>query len=130
MKNFYLNSIYGLKRKSPNIYKSLQREVFGSELTWEKMRDQPEDKLRHMTVCLEERILLSVSPIDPEKLAKAIQHSRSGIGGTAMTRYSCKLCRGEDVWTNTATPGICKSCAKKMALNIAKYFPDIFKDEN
>jgi len=53
-----------------------------------------------------------------EKLAKAIQNSRSGIGGSAMTRFECKFCGKIEMWANTATPGICLECAEKMAKQI------------
>lgn len=128
MTHFYLNSLYGKKRKYPSIYKELQREIFGKELNWNQMQEQERDNLRHLLIELENRALLMESPIDPEKLARAIQYSRSGIGGAAMTRYECKLCGTEEVWTNTAVPGICKGCATKMALHIAKHCPDILKD--
>lgn len=78
---------------------------------------------------LEDRILLSKSPIDPKKLAKAIQFSRSGAGGCAMTEFTCHFCGEKEWWGNTAVPNICRTCAEKMALSIAKYQPNIFKEE-
>lgn len=129
MTHFYLNSLYGKKRKHGAIYKELQREIFGKVLNWEEMQKQESDKLRQLLIDLENRVMLMESPIDPEKLARAIQHSRSGIGGSAMTRYNCKFCGKEEVWTNTAVPGICKGCATEMALHIAKHCPNILKDE-
>lgn len=78
---------------------------------------------------LDEVIKLKESPIDVKKLAYAIQHSRSGVGGCALTEYECKFCGTEELWINTATPGICKSCATEMAKYIAKY-KNILKGAN
>ncbi|MFF2531231.1 hypothetical protein ACFVS2_20225 [Brevibacillus sp. NPDC058079] len=127
LKHFYLNSIYGKKRKHPDLYKTLQREVFGKELTWKQMQEQEKEKLLPFMCELEERILIHESPIDIEKMTKAILFSRSGVGGTAMTKYSCAFCGTEEYWGNTAVPGICRSCAEKMAKQIAKYTPDVLK---
>lgn len=129
MKDYYLNLIYGKKRKHSSLYKSLQRKFFNKELNWSQMKEQSEDVLRDFAIQFRNQILLDTSIIDPDKLARAILLSRSGVGGAEVTPYICKLCGKEDVWSNTAIPGICQSCAYQMALQIAKYHSDILKDE-
>lgn len=129
MNDYFLNMIYAKKRKHSSLYKSLQREFFGKELTWNQMKEQKEETLKEFAIRFREQILLETSIIDPDKLARAILFSRSGVGGSAMTPYTCKFCGKEDVWVNTATPGICHSCARQMALKIAKYNSDILKNE-
>jgi hypothetical protein len=129
MNDFYINQIHAKKRKYPELYKEIQKEIFGKTLTWKEMQIQERDILRGMMIKFSDCILYHESPIDVKKLAQAIQHTRSGIGGCAITKYICHFCGSEESWSNTATPGICRGCATKMADNIAKYSPDIFKDE-
>lgn len=78
---------------------------------------------------LDEAIRLKESPIDVKKLTYAIQHSRGGAGGCAITEFRCKFCDKPEMWSNTNTPGICRDCATEMAKNIAKY-SDILKNGN
>ncbi|MBP1309182.1 bacterioferritin-associated ferredoxin [Paenibacillus sp. 1182] len=129
MKEFYLNSLYGKKRKYPGVYKDLQKDFFGKTMPWKIMQEQDIDALRKFMILFSDFVLLHESPIDVDKLTRALQHSRSGIGGCAMTPFRCHFCGAEEVWTNTAVPNICSSCARKMAENIAKNTMDILKDE-
>ncbi|ADO59926.1 hypothetical protein [Paenibacillus polymyxa] len=129
MKEFYLNSLYGKKRKYPEIYKNLQKGFFGKTMPWKIMQEQDIDALREFMVMFCDFVSLHESPIDVDKLTRAIQHSRSGIGGSAMTPFSCHFCGAEEVWGNTAVPNICSSCARKMAEKIAKCGDNILKDE-
>jgi hypothetical protein len=63
------------------------------------------------------------------KFAKTIQNSRSGIGGSVMTRFHCKFCGEEEVWGNNNTPGICFDCAKDMAKKMIKDLKEKTLDE-
>lgn len=129
MNNYFLNMLYADKRQHSALYKRLQHQYFGKELTWNQMKEQSEDVLRSFAIQFRNELKLELSPIDPKKLTQAILNSRSGMGGAAVTPYVCKLCEKDDVWSNTATPGICRNCAHQMALNIAKYHFYILKDE-
>lgn len=129
MKHFYLDRIKAKKRSYGSIYKALIVETFGKELKWEEVENQESDVLVKLMCELEDRILLSKSPIDPKKMAKAIQFSRSGAGGCAMTEFTCLFCGEKEWWGNTAVPKICRICAEKMALSISKYQPNIFKED-
>ncbi|MFW6007869.1 MAG: hypothetical protein ACOCP8_01280 [archaeon] len=62
-------------------------------------------------------------------IMRAIQSSRSGIGGSAMTNFICKFCGKEDMWGNTATPNICDECAQLIANYISINFKRILKND-
>lgn len=102
-----------------DLYKETLMDLFNQELSWKDVQGLEKSQLRKLTYTLERKIKLSQSPIDVRKLARAIQSSRSGIGGSAMTPYKCHFCGKEEIWGNTAVPNICIECATKMATNIA-----------
>nr|WP_156736298.1 hypothetical protein [Mycobacterium sp. E3298] len=121
---WFLDSIKHKKRGHKDAYIETLKEVFGSEMSWEELSAQESNKHIEVMCLLEEKIKLKQSPIDVKKMAYAIQHSRSGIGGAAITKYICAFCGVEEMWSNTATPKICLKCATKMAKNIAMTSPD------
>jgi hypothetical protein len=41
----------------------------------------------------------------------------SGVGGSAMTLYTCVICGKEDMWGNTATPKLCANCMTEACKN-------------
>lgn len=46
-----------------------------------------------------------------------------------MTNFICAFCGTEEMWGSTAVPMICKTCATKMAENIAMYMYNNFLKE-
>ena len=127
LKDFYISRIEQKKKGNMEVYNEVLLEMFGEVIPWSKVKEQDSDKQISIMCSLERRILLKKSPIDVKKMAKAIQNSRSGAGGCAMTGFTCSLCGNEETWTNTATPKICRGCATEMAQQIAMYHHDILK---
>lgn len=76
-----------------------------------------------------EEIRFEKSPYDLKKLTRAIQNSRSGMGGASMTKYECNFCGSIETWGNTATPGICSKCAEKMAKNLIQHNSNFMKED-
>lgn len=128
MEDFYLKQLEKKKKNHEGLYKEVLHEVVGKEMTWDEVKILGKDQLRTLTYTLSNKIRLYESPIDVNKLAYAIQHSKSGMGGCAMTSFTCGFCGKEEMWSNTAVPNICKGCAKDMATKIAMYHPDLLKE--
>ncbi|MNW65973.1 hypothetical protein D3C74_444030 [compost metagenome] len=97
-------------------------------MSWEELKNTDRRIQVRVMLELDEVIKLKESPIDVKKLTYAIQQSRSGVGGCAMTEFQCKLCGNEELWSNTNTPGICKECATDMAVNIVVNSYNIMKE--
>ncbi|WP_431785881.1 hypothetical protein [Paenibacillus lactis] len=129
LETFYIDRIQQLKKGNMDVYEQVLKEVRGAMATWEAVKYASRDKQIEIYYKLDDAIKLKNSPIDIKKLSYAIQHSRSGVGGCAMTDFECKFCGKEEMWGNTNTPGICKECATEMARNITKYNYDILKGE-
>jgi hypothetical protein len=128
MINHYLLTLQNKKKGNMELYKETLIEILGAELSWKEVQALEKDQLRRLTYTFENKIRLHQSPIDVKKLARAIQHSRSGMGGCAMTSFTCHFCNKEEIWSNTAVPNICYECATKMATKIAMYNSDILKE--
>ncbi|WP_223879749.1 hypothetical protein [Paenibacillus spiritus] len=126
--DFYINRIQQLKKGNMSEYESVLVDVFDQSISWQELKNADRKLQTRVMLKLDEVIKLKESPLDIKKLAYAIQHSRSGAGGCAMTEFECKLCGEVELWSNTATPGICRSCAVDMATNIAKYNYNIMKE--
>ncbi|OZB98106.1 hypothetical protein [Paenibacillus sp. XY044] len=126
---FYISSVQQKKKGHMTEYETVLNEVFGRVISWEEFKNSDRKLQARVMLKLDEVIKLNESPIDIKKLAYAIQHSRSGVGGCAMTEFECKFCGKEELWGNTNTPGICKDCATNMAKNIAKYNYNIYKED-
>ncbi|MFO1442921.1 hypothetical protein KDN24_06785 [Bacillus sp. Bva_UNVM-123] len=127
MKDWYILSIEGKKRGNMEIYKKTLMDLFAKELSWSEVKKLNNDQQIKLMVTLERNIKIAKSPFDIKKLATAIQHSRSGAGGCAMTKYKCAFCGIEETWGNTAVPKICRNCATKMAEGIVLRGIDIMK---
>lgn len=127
MQDWYILSIENNKRGNMDVYKKTLKEIFGKELSWSEVKELSRDNQILLLITLKNNITESNSPIAINKLASAIQHSRSGAGGCAMTEYECAFCGEENVWGNTAVPNICGKCAYKMAENIVFSGMDIMK---
>lgn len=110
-------------------YRNALSKVFGRFISWDELKSTERELQARVMLELDEAIMLKESPFDAKKLARAIQDSRSGVGGCAMREFQCKFCGKEELWSNTNTPGICIECATGMAKNIIKYNLDIMKDE-
>lgn len=130
LESFYINRIQQMKRGNMAEYETVLNRVFDRLVSWEELKNIDHKMQAKVMRELDEAIKLKESPIDVKKLTRAIQHSRSGAGGCAMTKFQCKFCGEEELWSNTNTPGICKGCAAEMARNIAKYNNDILKDDS
>jgi hypothetical protein len=126
--NFYILRIQQKKKGNMEIYNKLLEDMFGRKLTWKEVKELDSDKQIKLMCELERRIKIEKSPYDIKKLAQAIQHSRGGAGGCAMTEFECAFCGEKEWWSNTAVPRICKKCAEDMARNIVLYGMDIMKD--
>lgn len=118
MNDFYLNQIEQKKNERNEVYEQLLIRKYGRVISWEEVKELNYDNLLNLMCDLDKDIKIANSPFDLKKLTEAIQESRSGMGGCAMTLFICAFCGTEEMWSNTATPKICKSCAEKMAMNI------------
>lgn len=118
------------KESHQSIYKQTLIAEFGKELNWNDVMKLPKHKIRKFRMALGDNIQLEESPYDIKALAQAIQNSRSGIGGDAMTNFKCALCGTEEMWGNTAVPNICNNCATEMAEKIILNDVDLLKQEN
>lgn len=132
MKDFYLRNVLDLIKRIKNvsektIYEGISKQMFGSVLSTSELKELKKEDLSKLFYQLERAINEEISPIDIEKLARAIQLSRSGIGGSALTNYVCRFCDKVETWSNTAVPHICKECATNMAKNIVHSQLDILK---
>lgn len=129
MQNHWLIQIEKNKGKNMKFYTEIIREKYGKDLSWIEV--QALDRQEHLAILckLEEAIKLDQSPYDIEKLSRAIQYSRSGMGGSAMTPYTCHFCGKQDIWTNTAIPNICKDCTDEMAKAIILSGFDLSKSQ-
>lgn len=126
--DFFLNRIELKKAESLKSYEKVLVEIFERVLDWNEVKDLEYDYLLRIMIELEREIKMEKSPYDLDKLAYAIQNSRSGMGGCAMTLFNCAFCGAEEMWNNTATPKICKKCAKEMATNMIQYNNPLTKD--
>lgn len=129
MEKFYINRIFLKKKRNPRVYEDTIIELFDEPLDWGEVEQLENKYLSKLMTTLEKNISIYESPYDLEKLASVIQYSRSGVGLSAMTMYQCKFCEKDEMWGNTATPNICKECARKMAKNIIERGYDIAKNK-
>ena len=118
----YLKELLNYQRENNQLFNQTLNELLGEkrydlegEIDVEKMNLESSEELK-LIFKLKNRF--KVDRYNIKKLAKAIQNSRSGIGGSVMTRFPCKFCGKIEMWANTATPGICSECAEKMAKQI------------
>jgi hypothetical protein len=118
----YLKELLNYQKENNRLFNQTLNELLGEkrydldgEIDVEKMNLESSEELK-LIFKLKNRF--KVDKYNIEKLAKAIQNSRGGIGGSVMTRFPCKFCGKIEVWANTATPGICSECAEKMAKQI------------
>jgi hypothetical protein len=126
--NWYWLNIQAKKKGNLNLYKDVLVELFGEELKWSEVKSLSQDKQAEILWRLEDKIRKNKSPYDIKKLARAIQQSRSGIGGCAITNFTCAFCGKEESWSNTSVPEICIDCATRMAEKFVFYGFDILKD--
>lgn len=129
MEDWCILTIQNHKRGNMDVYRKTLKEVFGQELSWSEVKQLSKENQRRLLITLKNNIAESNSPLAISKLARAILSSRSGIGGSAMTKYKCAFCGEEEIWGSTAVPNICGKCAFKMAENIVIHGYDVFKDE-
>ena len=115
MQNHYIMAIQKHKTNNMESYNRVMISLFQRRLSWGEVKELDNDVLIELLSALKKQIAIDQSKYDIEKLAYAIQNSRSGAGGCAMTRYDCLFCGEEEWWGNTATPKICNKCAKQMA---------------
>lgn len=128
MKDFYILNIQQKKKGNMDIYNKLLEDTFGKQLSWKEVQQLDSDKQIDLMLELERRIKIHQSKYDIKKLVTAIQHSRSGAGGCAITEFECAFCGEKELWGNTAVPKICKKCAEKMAKTIVLSRFDLEKD--
>ncbi|MGG1339087.1 hypothetical protein GH892_03285 [Bacillus thuringiensis] len=129
MKDYYITSIKKHKRGNMDTYKDVVKEVFGKQLSWAKVEACEDEKLLYkLKYRLQEEIKLRKSPISVDGLARAIQGANSGIGGSAFTAFQCNMCGEQDVWINTATPKICRACARNIATYVAANYEVIMNN--
>lgn len=120
MKDFYLKTIAEKKQEHPDVFEAIVMDTFGWVLEWKDVEVLSSHEQIELMCEMEQRIKIKQSPLDIARLAVAIQHSRSGCGLCAITPFTCAFCGTEEEWGNSAVPKICKSCATKMATNMAK----------
>jgi hypothetical protein len=125
--DFYIIGIQAKKKGNMDIYNKLLVEMFGKKLSWKEVKNLPRNDQARLMIKLKEKITTHESEFDIKKLARAIQNSRGGAGGCAITSYKCNFCGSEESWGNTAVPNICYNCAGDMASNIVLYEMDIKK---
>lgn len=129
MKDFYIDRIGKHSIGNEGLLKNSVVEVFGREISMDKLEKEEIDNLRTLLVRLKNQIKINESPYDIAKIAREIQHSRSGMGGCALTAFTCLFCEEVETWMNTAVPNICKNCAEKMALNMVLTNAGFLKDQ-
>ncbi|MCY9737493.1 hypothetical protein M5X17_27710 [Paenibacillus alvei] len=123
----FIINIAALKRGNMDIYHRLLLDMFGRQLSWGEVKKLKIGELYRLSSGLQEEIELDKSPLDVNKLAYTIQGSRSGIGGSAFTQFTCAFCGQEEMWVNTSTPKICIDCATKMAIHLSRNYKRIMK---
>lgn len=128
MKDFYIIAIAKKKKGNMEIYNNLLQDTFGVVLSWKEVQELDRYEQMRLMIELSNLIKLKESKLDIEKLTKAIQFSRSGVGFCVMTEFVCVFCGEKETWGNSATPNICGCCAEKMAENIILNGMDIEKD--
>lgn len=114
----YLKELLNYQEKNNELFNKCLNDVYGKDefdlnekVDIEKLNFK--DKEAGLYYLL--KTSFKIKEYNIKKLAKSIQNSRSGIGGAAITKYECKFCGKEEIWANTATPGICSECAEEMA---------------
>lgn len=50
------------------------------------------------------------------RIALGVQFRMSGIGGQAITNYTCLRCEDEFAHGNTATPNFCPDCTRSLIM--------------
>jgi hypothetical protein len=128
LKEFYIEKIEIKKENNEELYEKLLIDLYGKKLTWEEVKNLDSDKLISLMIKLGDSVKIKESKIDINKLADAIQHSRSGFGLAALTEYECKFCSEKEIWSSTAVPNLCKQCSYDMALNFVLNGSDVNKD--
>jgi hypothetical protein len=116
------------KRGNMDTYNKLLVDMFGEKLSWKEVNQLPKESQMKLMLELGKEIDIANSNISISKLASAIQRSRSGVGGSALTEYECAFCGEKEMWINTTVPKICRKCAKAMATNIVLKKIDILKN--
>ncbi|MFS1518579.1 hypothetical protein V1503_19260 [Bacillus sp. SCS-151] len=128
MKDWYVYRVQSMKKDNMKVYYDTLMELFNKKLSWNEVENLGRDQIRELTITFENNITMAKSMMDIEKLSSAIQNSRSGAGGCAITEFECAFCGEMESWGNTSTPKICRNCAYKMAKNIMLHKMDILKD--
>lgn len=126
--DFYWLNIQNKKKGNLDLYKEAIIDVCGKELSWSEVKTLDRKKQIEILYKLDNKIKIRNSPYDIKKFARALQNSRSGAGGCAMTNFNCAFCGEEEIWSNTAVPKICNKCATKMAEKFVIYGLDIMKE--
>lgn len=125
--DFYIDKLKQLQKQNEELYNKLLIEYFKKLYSIEELKVMDINILRGLVIKMEKEFKLYNSPIKIDVLAKAIQDSRSIVGGRALTKFYCKLCNKEDTYGTTGVPDICYECAKNMAKNIIIQNSQIFK---
>lgn len=115
LEDFYIKRIAQKKKGNTLIYEQTLVDLFGKKLTWEEVKQLEREQQMNFCIDLENRTIIYKSKYDIKKLARAIQHSRSGAGLCAMTEFECVFCGKKEWWGNTNVPNICCNCSEKMA---------------
>lgn len=126
-KEMCLNDIEKGRKVNEEVVKKVIKEVYGRVLSWKEVNNLEGKELRKLASKITDAIKEYKCPVSTSKLTYIIQSSRSGIGGSAMTKFTCKLCGNTASWGNTATPGICKECAEKIAEYIVINYERVLK---
>lgn len=130
MKYFYMTRLENFIQRHPSIAKQIITDKFGQALELCELRDLSDNEAIELYYNIKNAVAMHESPYSQKKLAYAIQASRSGIGGSSMTMFSCSFCGKEELWSNTAVPHICSSCAEDMAKNIILSGYELLKEAN
>ncbi|WP_368900773.1 hypothetical protein [Oceanobacillus oncorhynchi] len=119
-KDHWIIAIRQLKKGNMHIYYNVLEDMFGEncKLTWQQVQNLEKEKQMEIFIKLKNEVIKDKSKYSINKLGNAIHRSRSGAGGAAITKFTCNFCSSIEAWENTATPGICYKCARKMAENI------------
>lgn len=129
MENFYLEQIQKKKEEYPKEYEQVMQSLFGKIMTLDALAKIERKQQIEVMCALEEAIKIERSRIDIEYMARAIQRSKSGIGLTVMTDFTCAFCGETETWGNSNVPHICYPCAEEMAKTMAIQNPRILKSD-
>lgn len=121
----YYGTVLGRLKEMIEKHEDLLWEVYGEEVlevlrgSEEEVREvYDEDGLSNLCKWMNDSIRIKESEIDLDKLIKALEGTRGGVGFDAFMEVKCKRCKCEVVRENGVYPEMCFECAFDMAYDV------------